>query len=158
LPAGVRHEFIPGYRDLAATRGADWRMVRVEEADASNRPTALTVCAGNEVWVTAKALARALGGAEKVVSGATVEVSDWDTKTFSGKGREQMGRLEATRGLDEQDPQVGPGDGWVVLVADSDARKPTGRGQNRTYKSFYCATAGSPTRSRRSAMRRGITF
>lgn len=45
-------EFTPGYRDLASSRGKDWRLVRVAEVDASGRPTTLSVCE-EAVWVPA---------------------------------------------------------------------------------------------------------
>lgn len=114
-------EFVPGYRDQAVARGAEWTLVRVLAVDDEGRPTRLHRCE-RVVWVPAPELARILGGTAGIVSGATIDVLNWRHKRLGGR----VERLEAAEAGD-----IREGKGWVVLVTDAGARQQG--------KSYFCA-------------------
>ncbi|MCW2914723.1 MAG: CRISPR-associated family protein [Actinomycetia bacterium] len=113
--------FVPGYRDQAVAHSPDWTLTRVGSTDGTGRPTGLQLC-DPVVWVPAPELAEVLGGPDKVVTGATVEVLRWQKHSFGGG----VERLEANDA-----GAVRAGDDWVVLVTDAKARKER--------KSYFCA-------------------
>lgn len=137
-------DFRPGYRDVARDRPG-WRLARVEAVDRDGRPTQVTVCEGDTVWVPADSLARVLGGAEAVVTGATVHLASTGERVSFGKnnGRE-VWRRQLT------DPEkVSRGTTWVVLVSDGNARP--GERWNKKYgyvgTRYFCPVGKLAARS-----------
>lgn len=88
-------EFLPVYRDPARSRGDDWTLAYVEEADEHGRPVELRLCSSVERR-PAHELIDALGSADEVVTGKRMPLPQ-SAKT----------------------PQSSDDDHWVLLVTDS---------------------------------------
>lgn len=117
--------FRPGYRDTAQARDDDWTLALVEKPGTDGKPATLRLC-DPVVWVPAPTLARVLGGARNVVTGARVTVRGWETVEYGRGACGPVRRKEAA-----EDHLVGHGDDWAVLVTDARARK--------RFRSYFCA-------------------
>lgn len=129
-------EFRPGYRD--DVHGSDtqsrtgWRLALVEEVDERGAPSQLTLCKNEPVWVESAVLHQALGGPEKLRSGARVTV-------VSQPERSSLNRLEVT----SPDGEVKAGGRSVVLVTDAGTRRKTRKnpqGGPSLRGRYFCAT------------------
>ncbi|MGH8897666.1 MAG: RAMP superfamily CRISPR-associated protein [Egibacteraceae bacterium] len=101
-------DYVPVYRDIPPRHG-DWRMAVVEGVD-RDRPTSVWLCE-RVVWAKAADLHTVVGGARNLRTGATVDVDE---------------AVPKQRRLDREEVEaraLRPGDGWVALVTDANARK-----------------------------------
>ncbi|WP_283135338.1 TIGR03986 family type III CRISPR-associated RAMP protein [Rhizohabitans arisaemae] len=105
-------DFRPGHRDVAKVRGTGWTLGLVEAVDAGGRPVRLRLC-DEVVWVPAHDLARALGGPDKVVTGARVDLPGNGWVKHGHKNRNEL----------ISGAEVTAGTGWTVLVTDLGTRQ-----------------------------------
>ncbi|WP_016699308.1 RAMP superfamily CRISPR-associated protein [Actinoalloteichus spitiensis] len=112
-------DFVPTYRDevanahsTAAGARAGWTLAQVSDVR-HGRPRKLRLC-DEVVWIESTVLADVLGGAEKVITGATVSLTDFaaNSRGSSTRGRRVIKALG----------DVEPGTDWVLLVTDAAAR------------------------------------
>ena len=120
---GFDDDLLPSYRDIAQMRSAGWTLALVNNT-VGERPSELLLCT-EVIRVRADALAEVLGGPDRLVTGSRVDVVGRPRDT--GRGLRVI-----TESYD-----LAPGNGWVVLVTDANARD-----RKRPY---HCAVGRLPT-------------